>query len=81
MARPTAKGLPQSRESPATQERAETRGSENRSSAFDGVDRGQQVNRDYDRGRSSWGDRSFRPVVVAGTTAAAAVVFRGGGRR
>ncbi len=28
-----------------------------RSSAFDGVDRGQQVNRDYDRGRSSWGDR------------------------
>ena len=32
---------------------------ENRSSAFDGVDRGQQVNRDYDRGRSSWGDRSF----------------------
>jgi hypothetical protein len=37
----------------------ENRGSENRSSAFDGVDRGQQVNRDYDRGRSSWGDRSF----------------------
>jgi hypothetical protein len=35
------------------------RGSEGRSSAFDGVDRGGQVNRDYDRGRSSWGDRSF----------------------
>jgi Protein of unknown function (DUF3300) len=35
------------------------RGGENRSSAFDGVDRGGQVNRDYDRGRSSWGDRSF----------------------
>ena len=42
----------------ATQ-RPEARGSENRSSAFDGVDRGGQVNRDYDRGRSSWGDRSF----------------------
>jgi Protein of unknown function (DUF3300) len=44
---------------PATQQRPEARGSENRSSAFDGVDRGGQVNRDYDRGRSSWGDRSF----------------------
>ena len=38
---------------------AQQRGSEGRSSAFDGVDRGGQVNRDYDRGRSSWGDRSF----------------------
>lgn len=35
------------------------RGGEGRSSAFDGVDRGGQVNRDYDRGRSSWGNRSF----------------------
>jgi hypothetical protein len=42
----------------ATQ-RPEARGNEGRSSAFDGVDRGGQVNRDYDRGRSSWGDRSF----------------------
>ncbi len=40
-------------------QRPEARGSEGRSSAFDGVDRGGQVNRDYDRGRSSWGDRSF----------------------
>jgi len=39
--------------------RPEARGSEGRSSAFDGVDRGGQVSRDYDRGRSSWGDRSF----------------------
>ncbi|MBM3646640.1 MAG: DUF3300 domain-containing protein [Alphaproteobacteria bacterium] len=38
---------------------SEYRGSGGRSSAFDGVDRGNQVNRDYDRGRSSWGDRSF----------------------
>jgi hypothetical protein len=42
-----------------TGERPQARGSEGRSSAFDGVDRGGQVNRDYDRGRSSWGDRSF----------------------
>ena len=41
------------------EQRPEVRGSENRSSAFDGVDRGGEVNRDYDRGRSSWGDRSF----------------------
>lgn len=40
-------------------QRPEARGNEGRSSAFDGVDRGGQVNRDYDRGRSSWGDRSF----------------------
>lgn len=40
-------------------QRPEARGGESRSSAFDGVDRGGQVNRDYDRGRSSWGDRSF----------------------
>jgi hypothetical protein len=43
----------------AATQRPEARGSENRSSAFDGGDRGGQVNRDYDRGRSSWGDRSF----------------------
>src|SRR5262249_5422147 len=42
----------------AAQQRPEA-SRENRSSAFDDVDRGQQVNRDYDRGRSSWGDRSF----------------------
>lgn len=42
-----------------TTPRPEARGGEGRSSAFDGVDRGGQVNRDYDRGRSSWGDRSF----------------------
>jgi hypothetical protein len=41
------------------EQRPEGRGGEGRSSAFDGVDRGQQVNRDYDRGRSSWGDRSL----------------------
>jgi hypothetical protein len=58
---------------PATQQRPEARGSENRSSAFDGVDRGGQVNRDYDRGRSSWGDRSFDRGGGGG--------FRGGGRR
>ena len=40
-------------------ERPQARGGEGRSSAFDGVDRGGEVNRDYDRGRSSWGDRSF----------------------
>jgi len=39
---------------------AENRGGEGRSSAFDGIDRGgQAASRDYDRGRSSWGDRSF----------------------
>ena len=47
---------------------AENRGGENRSfenrggegrSAFDGVNRGESANRDYDRGRSSWGDRSW----------------------
>jgi hypothetical protein len=58
---------------PATQERPEARGGENRSSAFDGVDRGQQVNRDYNRGQSSWGDRSFDRGGGGG--------FRGGGRR
>jgi hypothetical protein len=36
------------------------RGDEGRSmNAFDGLDRGADVNRDYDRGRSSWGERSF----------------------
>jgi len=65
---------------PATQERAETRGSESRSSAFDGVDRGQQVNRDYDRGRSSWGDRSF-DRGGGGFDRGGGGGFRGGGRR
>ena len=59
----------------ATQERPEARGGENRSSAFDGVDRGGEVNRDYDRGRSSWGDRSFDRGGGGGGG------FRGGGRR
>jgi len=27
--------------------------------ALDGIDRGDRVNRDYDRGRSSWGDRGW----------------------
>ncbi len=35
-------------------------GNQGRSSAFDGVDRGAQgATRDYNRGSSSWGDRSF----------------------
>jgi hypothetical protein len=54
----------------------EQRGSEGRSSAFDGVDRGGQVNRDYDRGRSSWGDRSFDRGGGGGGGG-----FRGGGGR
>jgi hypothetical protein len=66
---------------PATQERPEARGGENRSSAFDGVDRGQQVNRDYDRGRSSWGDRSFDRGGGGGFDRGGGGGFRGGGRR
>jgi hypothetical protein len=72
---------------PATQERPEARGGENRSSAFDGVDRGQQVNRDYDRGRSSWGDRSFDrggggfDRGGGGFDRGGGGGFRGGGRR
>jgi hypothetical protein len=54
----------------------EQRGSEGHSSAFDGVDRGGQVNRDYDRGRSSWGDRSFDRGGGGGGGG-----FRGGGGR
>ena len=37
----------------------QSRGNEGRPSAFDGVDRGSQVNRDSERGNSSWGNRSF----------------------
>ena len=59
------------------EQRPEARGSENRSSAFDGVDRGGQVNRDYDRGRSSWGDRSFD----RGGGFERGGGFHGGGRR
>jgi hypothetical protein len=66
---------------PATQERPEARGSENRSSAFDGVDRGGQVNRDYDRGQSSWGDRSFDRGGGGGFDRGGGGGFRGGGRR
>jgi hypothetical protein len=66
---------------PATQERPEARGGENRSSAFDGVDRGQQVNRDYDRGRSSWGDRSFDRGGGGSFDRGGGGGFRGGGRR
>jgi hypothetical protein len=48
------------REGAAQRTPSVARGSEGRSSAFDGVDRGgQAVNRDYDRGNQSWGDRSF----------------------
>ena len=62
----------------AAEQRPEARGSENRSSAFDGVDRGGQVNRDYDRGRSSWGDRSFDR---GGGGFERGGGFHGGGRR
>ena len=42
------------------EQRSTWRGDEGRgASAFDGLDRGADVNRDADRGRSSWGDRSF----------------------
>jgi hypothetical protein len=58
----------------------EQRGSEGRSSAFDGVDRGGEVNRDYDRGRSSWGDRSF-DRGGGGAERGGGGGFRGGGRR
>jgi hypothetical protein len=58
---------------------AENRGGESHSSAFDGVDRGQQVNRDYDRGRSSWGDRSFDRGGGGGFDRGGG--FRGGGGR
>ena len=34
-------------------------GNGGRPSAFDGVERGGQVNRDFNRGNQSWGDRSF----------------------
>jgi Protein of unknown function (DUF3300) len=60
------------------EQRPEARGSENRSSALDGVDRGGQVNRDYDRGRSSWGDRSFDR---GGGGFERGGGFHGGGRR
>ena len=63
---------------PRRGQRPEARGSENRSSAFDGVDRGGQVNRDYDRGRSSWGDRSFDR---GGGGFERGGGFHGGGRR
>jgi hypothetical protein len=56
------------------EERSTWRGDEGRSSAFDGVDRGADVNRDYDRGRSSWGDRSFNRGSFGGGE------FRGGRR-
>ena len=59
----------------------EQRGSEGRSSAFDGVDRGGQVNRDYDRGRSSWGDRSFDRGGGGGAERGGGGGFRGGGGR
>ena len=32
---------------------------ENRGGAFDGIDRGQGVNRDFEQGNRSWGDRNF----------------------
>lgn len=60
-------------------ERPQARGSEGRSSAFDGVDRGGQVNRDYDRGRSSWGDRSFERGGGGGFERGGGGFERGGG--
>lgn len=63
------------RATPAQRAPAEARGGEGRSSsAFDGVDRGgQAVNRDYNRGSSSWGDRS------GGFDRGGGGGFRGGG--
>ena len=43
----------------------QSRGNEGRPSAFDGVDRGSQVNRDSERGNSSWGNRSFTRSMTA----------------
>ncbi len=62
-------------------QRPEARGNEGRSSAFDGVDRGGQVNRDYDRGRSSWGDRSFDRGGFGGGFDRGGGFERGGGFR
>ncbi|MBI2741943.1 MAG: DUF3300 domain-containing protein [Rhodospirillales bacterium] len=62
-------------------QRPEGRGNEGRSSAFDGVDRGGQVNRDYDRGRSSWGDRSFDRGGFGGGFDRGGGFERGGGFR
>lgn len=53
-------GAAQRPEQRPEQRSAESRRNEGRSSAFDGVNRGgQEANRDYERGRSSWDDRSF----------------------
>ncbi|MFZ5778592.1 MAG: DUF3300 domain-containing protein [Pseudomonadota bacterium] len=58
------------------------RGGDGRASAFDGVDRGgQQVNRDYERGRSSWGDRSFDRGGFGGGGFDRGGGMRGGGFR
>ncbi|WP_421996906.1 DUF3300 domain-containing protein [Reyranella sp.] len=57
----------------ANRNAVQSRGTQGRSSAFDGIERGGDVNRDYDRGRSSWGDRSFDRGGGGG--------FRGGGFR
>ncbi|CAN5919666.1 hypothetical protein BH11PSE3_BH11PSE3_32160 [soil metagenome] len=66
----------------ATQDRAaQDRATQGRSSAFDGVDRGQAVNRDYDRGRSSYGDRSFNRGGGGGFERGGGGFERGGGGR
>lgn len=62
----------------ATQDRNfENRGGAGRSDAFDGINRGGNVDRDYDRGRSSWGDRSWG----GGGDRFGGGGFHGGGRR
>jgi hypothetical protein len=43
----------------ANRDALQSRGNAARPSAFDGVDRGSAVNRDANRGSSSWGNRSF----------------------
>jgi hypothetical protein len=52
---------PRAEQPRAEQPRAEQPRSswENRGGAFDGIDRGQSVNRDFEQGNRSWGDRGF----------------------
>lgn len=52
---------PRAEQPRAEQPRAEQPRSnfENRGGAFDGIDRGQGVNRDFEQGNRSWGDRNF----------------------
>lgn len=50
------------------------RGGGERGSAFDGIERGGQVNRDFNRGSQSWGERSFNRGSYGGGGG-----YRGGG--